>query len=106
MIDAPRIQSRSELTAMIIDFTSKGGAVREFKRGFTSDWRYLRDLLQGFGYEVKIEKSWYIVRKIGQGGRPKRLGRTAAIKAIDEILVAHGLQPFMITKHEFLEARP
>lgn len=96
MIDAPRIQSRSELTAMIIDFTTKGGAVREFKRGFTSDWRYLRDLLHGFGYEVKIEKSWYIVRKIGQGGRPKRLGRTAAIKAIDEILLANGLQPFQI----------
>lgn len=106
MITAPHIRSRAELTSMIIDFTASGGQVREFKRGFTSDWSYLRDLLHGYGYEVKVDKSWYIVRKIGQGGRPKRLGRAAAIKAIDEILVAHGLQPFMITKHEFLEARP
>jgi hypothetical protein len=105
MIATPR-PSRSELTAMMVDFTANGGLVREFKRGFTSDWSYLRDLLHGYGYEVKIDKSFYIVRKIGEKGRPKRLGRTAAISAIDKVLVAHGHQPFMITKHEFLEARP
>ncbi|KKZ89035.1 hypothetical protein [Rhizobium phaseoli] len=98
--------SRAELTAMMIDFTAAGGEVRSFNRGFTGDWSYLQDLLKGFGYEAKIDKAFYIVRKIGEKGRPKRLSRTAAIKAIDEVLVANGLQPFMITKHEFREVRP
>ncbi|MBX5190156.1 hypothetical protein HJB86_14695 [Rhizobium sp. NZLR3b] len=106
MITAPHIKSRSELTAMMIDFTSNGGEVRTFKRGHTSDWIYLRDLLQGFGYEVKVVRSWYVVRQIGAKGRPPRLGRAAAIREIDRVLVANGMQPFMITKHEFLEARP
>ncbi|TBB44193.1 MULTISPECIES: hypothetical protein [Rhizobium] len=106
MITAPHIKSRSELTSMIIDFTAKGGEVRTFKRGHTSDWTYLRDMFTGFGYELKIDRSFYIVRKIGEKGRPKRLTRVQAIREIDKVLVAHGHQPFMITRHEFLEARP
>lgn len=100
-----RAPSRSELTAMIIDFTAKGGQVREFNRGFTSDWSYLQDLLKGFGYELKTDRSFYNVRQIGEKGRPKRLTRTEAIRAIDKVLVANGIQPFMITKHEFPEVR-
>jgi hypothetical protein len=106
MITAPHIKSRSELTAMIIDFTSNGGEVRTFKRGHTSDWIYLRDMFKGFGYELKTDRSFYIVRKLGEKGRPKRLTRVQAIREIDRVLVANGLPPFMISKHEFLEARP
>jgi len=106
MITAPHIRSRSELTAMIVDFTAKGGEVRTFKRGFTSEWSYLQEIMKGFGYEIKSSGSWYVVRPIGEKGRPRRLGRAEAIRTIDRVLVANGLQPFMITKHEFpAEAR-
>lgn len=100
-----RIQSRAELTSMLIDFTAKGGEIRKFDRGFTSDWIYLRDVFKGFGYELKTDRGLYIVRKIDAKGRPKRLTRVQAIREIDRVLVEHGLQPFMITKHEFPEAR-
>ncbi|MBX4920966.1 hypothetical protein HJA76_14825 [Rhizobium bangladeshense] len=105
MITAPHIKSRAELTSMIIDFTSKGGEVRKFDRGFTSDWIYLRDVFKGFGYELKTVRQLYIVHKIGSKGRPKRLSRMQAIREIDRVLVENGMQPFMITKHEFPEAR-
>ncbi len=107
-IQSVRVPSRSELIDMVAAFTAKGGGeVREFKRGFTSDWSYLQDLLKGFGYEVKaVRASSYIVRKIGEKGRPRLLGRTEAIRTIDKVLVANGLQPFMATRQEFSEARP
>jgi hypothetical protein len=97
--------SRAELTSMMIDFTAKGGEVRTFKRGHSSEWLYLRDLFKSFGYELKTDKSFYIVRKIDENRKPKRLTRVQAIREIDRVLVAHGHQPFMITKHEFPEAR-
>ncbi|MGV4796161.1 hypothetical protein [Rhizobium sp. F40D2] len=106
MITAPHIRSRAELTSMMIDFTANGGEVRKFGRGFTSDWIYLRDVFKGFGYELKTVRQFYVVHKIGSKGGPKRLTRVQAIREIDRVLVANGMQPFMITKHEFLEARP
>jgi hypothetical protein len=101
-----RIKSRAELTSMIIDFTTKGGEVRKFNRGFTSDWMYLREIFKGFGYELKTDRGLYIVRKIDAKGRPKRLTRIQAIREIDRVLVENGLEPFIITKHDFPEARP
>lgn len=98
--------TRSQLTSMMIDFTAKGGEVRTFKRGHSSEWIYLRDLFKRFGYELRTDRSFYIVRKIDEKGRPKRLTRVQAIREIDRVLVENGMQPFMITKHEFPEARP
>lgn len=98
--------SRSELTSMMIDFTAKGGEVRTFKRGHSSEWLYLRDLFKSFGYELKTQRSLYVVRKIDDRSKPKLLTRKDALREIDRVLAANGMQTFMISKHEFLEARP
>lgn len=96
MIDAPNkcIHDRHALNAMVADWTAKNGSPRRFERGWSGEWFNLRQKMAELGYDVQIKTSMYTIKKIGAHGRPERMGRERALDRIDEILIAHGKEPF------------
>jgi hypothetical protein len=87
--------SRYELDGLMSDFIAKGGQPRQYPRGFTSDWMYLQSIMARFGYELRCDRRWYVLRPLRSRGSPKRITRTEVLAAIDKILVDNGMQPFL-----------
>lgn len=89
------IHDRSAINAMVADWTAKNGGPRLFPRGWSGEWFCLRQKMAELGYDIQIKTSMYTIKKIGAHGRPERMGRERALERIDEILIAHGKQPFL-----------
>lgn len=88
------IHDRTSLNAMIADWTAKNGGPRRFPRGWSGEWFCLRQKMAELGYDIQIKTSMYSIKKIGAPGRSERMGRERALERIDEILIAHGKEPF------------
>lgn len=90
-----RIENLAAVEAMKADWFAKNGEPRRFSQGFSGDWFNLKHIMLGLGYEISIDRRMYIVRPVGAKGRIKKLTREAALKRIDEILIANGREPFI-----------
>ena len=86
--------ANADVAAMTAAFIA-GHGVRRFDRGFSQDWLYLQNLMLSFGYILRKERTFYSLTPVGQRGRPKMLGRDKILARIDEILIAHGKEPFL-----------
>lgn len=89
------IHDRSSLNAMIADWTARNGEPRRFERGWSGEWANLKLKMSDLGYDIQMKASWYTIKRVGDPGRPARVGREAALRRIDDILMAHGKQPFL-----------
>lgn len=88
------MMDRASLNSMVADWIADNG-VRRFDRGFSGEWINIRDTLAKLGYEAKMVRSHYSIAKAGSKGRRKLIGREQALQLIDDILIAHGKQPFL-----------
>lgn len=91
---------RSTINALTADWISKHGEPRRFPRGFSGDWFNIQSRLSALGYEAKLDKGAYIIRRADATGRPVRMCRNVALARIDAILIENGLEPFMNRKVE------
>lgn len=67
--------------------------VRRFEQGFTTDFFALQKWCESHGYQFVRDKSWFVVRKMNEKGRPKRLSWENALLAIDNVRIELGLDP-------------
>jgi hypothetical protein len=88
------IPDRGAINALVADWTAKNGQIRRFERGFSNDWTFLQNLMEGFGYVLKMEGKRYSLEPKGSRGRPKKVSREIVLARIDEILIANGKEPF------------
>lgn len=80
------------LSALIEEFQSKGGAIRKFERGEAANREALTLYLQRRGYRLSLVRgSWQITS--ATVGRPRRRTWNDVITFVDRIRAEEGKQP-------------
>jgi hypothetical protein len=84
-----------DTSALVAEFEARGGTVRRFERGASSDYGSIKQFLLDHGWRLNQNRNLFTLSQVGAKGRAPRTTWSKVILRVDEIRQAKGLTPIV-----------